>query len=83
MKANSTGAFIIFASGRIDVAVIDCFCGLGYLDLIGYSTDAEVAVSQVLENEPQIVIIDSRDRMDVACRVIGEVRNLALVVIVI
>ena len=83
MKANIPGAFILFASGQIDVAVIDSLCSLGSLDLIGYSTDAEVAVSQVLENEPQIVIIDSRNRMDVACRVIRELWNLALVVIVI
>ena len=83
MKANTTGAFIVFASGRIDVGLIDSLCALGSVDLIGYSTNAEEAVSQILENKPKIVIIDSHNAMTVACRVIRELWSMALVIIVV
>jgi len=75
--------YIFFASGQVDVSVIDRLCTPGPIDLIGYSRDAKEAVLQVIENKPQVVVIDSRNATDAALRVMRKLWNLAIVVIII
>ena len=75
--------YIFFASGQVDVSVIDRCCAPGPIDLIGYSRNAKDAVFQVIENKPQVVVIDSRNATDAAIKVMRELWNLDLVVIII
>jgi len=70
--------FIVFASGHVDVSVINCLCGLVSLDLIGYSRHVEDALVRILENKPNVVIIDSRNAESDASGVLRGIRDFAL-----
>jgi chemotaxis response regulator CheB len=75
--------FIVFASGQVDAAIINCLCGPESLDLIGYAKNAADALIRIVESRPELVIIDSRYAEIAALTVLRDLQGLALVSIIL
>ena len=83
MKDHPMTVFIVFASGKVDTSVVNCLCSPGSPDLIGYSRCVEGAVVRILENKPNVVIVDSRRAENEASTLLLGLRDFALAPIIV
>ena len=76
-------AFVVFASGTVDMSIINCLGARGAPDLIGYSRNVEDAVVPIMEDTPEIVIVDSRHAESKAVSLLHGLWGFALVPVII
>jgi len=69
--------FVVFASGQVDVSIIQCISGAGSLSLVGHSKDTQLALDQIIESKAQLVMVDSRNAVNDAQTLLQMLREKA------
>jgi hypothetical protein len=70
-------AYIVFASGRLDASIINCLDTVGFPELIGYSRGTKGAAERIVEERPQLIIIDSREAANQTSNLMRRLQNNA------